>query len=496
MGTLASLYRLNETNVAHRRQFMRLDARDVAVLKRTSRWADRAADRLAKEFYDHQFAFAPTRAFFAAYASRSGRSLDDLRRGLEAAQAGYFRGIFREAASGGHFGVEYFENRLKVGRLHNTIDLPIKWYIGSYALYFDLVRKYLRRRYPHRPDIRSRTERALIVVMLADMQAIVEAFYFDTFETMGVDLTRVSVESHDLDLSDKGQDLKALVKVPLEGIARTLESLRAASGQLTTSTGQTSTAVTEIAGAVSDVAQGAERQVRMVEDVKQTAEDAAAAAAEARTTSDQGVESASRATGAMEAVRESSTAASASMGELATKSEQIGGIVETISGIASQTNLLALNAAIEAARAGEQGRGFAVVAEEVRKLAEGSQQAATTISGLIAEIQQGTAETVAVVERSVKLTEEGTTVVEDARSAFTAIGERVSEIASRIEQMAAATSELAAVAEQSSASAQQVSASTQETSASTQEIAAAAEQLAGTADDLEEIVQGFNLAVG
>ena len=78
------------------------------------------------------------------------------------------------------------------------------------------------------------------------------------------------------------------------------------------------------------------------------------------------------------------------IGELAAKSEQIGAIVQTITGIAEQTNLLALNAAIEAARAGEQGRGFAVVAEEVRKLAEESQHAAHEISELIGAIQEET----------------------------------------------------------------------------------------------------------
>ena len=76
--------------------------------------------------------------------------------------------------------------------------------------------------------------------------------------------------------------------------------------------------------------------------------------------------------------------------KLGERSKEIGQIVESISGIAEQTNLLALNAAIEAARAGEHGRGFAVVSEEVRKLAEESQEASQKIATLIGEIQAET----------------------------------------------------------------------------------------------------------
>jgi methyl-accepting chemotaxis protein len=274
----------------------------------------------------------------------------------------------------------------------------------------------------------------------------------------------------------------------VSGVATTMS---ASSQQMASVSGEAGRAVGEIAHAVSDVAAGAERQARMADQARESTEATGTAVERALELAAQGVEAAAEADAAMSAVRSSSSAVTDAMGQLAERSEQIGGIVETITGIAGQTNLLALNAAIEAARAGEQGKGFAVVAEEVRKLAEESQQAAATIASLIREIQEETRLAVGVVEDGSRQTEDGVAVVARAREAFEAIGGAVGEMRERIATIVESATEVASVAEQSSASAEQVSASTQETSASTQEIAASAQELAHTATELEALVSRF-----
>lgn len=113
--------------------------------------------------------------------------------------------------------------------------------------------------------------------------------------------------------------------------------------------------------------------------------------------------------------------------ELGENSKEIGSIVEVISGIAEQTNLLALNAAIEAARAGEHGRGFGVVAEEVRKLAEGSQEAVQRIGKIIGGIQETT-------EKAVVTMRNGHQKVIDGRGNVESTGNSFHEIVKLIRQ--------------------------------------------------------------
>ncbi|MGA2469442.1 MAG: methyl-accepting chemotaxis protein [Solirubrobacteraceae bacterium] len=294
------------------------------------------------------------------------------------------------------------------------------------------------------------------------------------------------------------------------------------SQQIASNTAGTGTAIGEISHAITDVAKGAERQSTMIEaacssvatvaaaaaDSARNAEETAEVAVRALEAAQRGTEAAAAATVAMRSVHSSTTRVSDAMAQLAARSEEIGVIVETITGIANQTNLLALNAAIEAARAGEQGRGFAVVSDEVRKLAEESQRSASEIAMRIEQIQTATSEVVEIARQGAASTDEGVAVVEETRAVFSHIDEMVQDMSARVarivfaaqqaahesEQMQGQIAEVAAVAQQSSASSEEVSASIEQTSESARQIAASAHGLADTSHALEELIGRFEVA--
>ena len=209
----------------------------------------------------------------------------------------------------------------------------------------------------------------------------------------------------------------------------------------------------------------------------------------------------------MKKIEEQVNSSAKVVGELGKRSDEIGQIVETISGIAGQTNLLALNAAIEAARAGEQGRGFAVVAEEVRKLAEQSAEAATNIANLIATIQADTESAVEAIDQGNHGVKEGTQAVIETGEAFAGIEEQSNRLSVNVEKSLAdiaavymsngeittAVGRVREIANKSSENAVSVNAVTQEQTASMQEVAHASQKLTDLAHEMHDEVKTFKL---
>jgi methyl-accepting chemotaxis protein len=299
------------------------------------------------------------------------------------------------------------------------------------------------------------------------------------------------------------------------------ETLAASAQELAASATEVGRSSEEVANTIQRVSADADGQLRMAETsagvmsemlgcIKETVltmDGVEYVSQESEKAAENGIEKITHAVSLMEDIQKDVSNTARMIHELGEKSRHIGQIVEVISNIAGQTNLLALNAAIEAARAGEQGRGFAVVAEEVRKLAEQSEEAAKEIAEIISAIQSETIETVNAMDRGTKAVGDGAKVVADSGTAFEDIYKSVKMMneqtkyvvelmakqqknSSEVEQ---AVGQIGNSARTNADSAQEVAASSEAQNASVQEIISAVNGVATMASDLQGYVNKFKL---
>lgn len=499
------VYGLNDENLRLRREFMSLGPEDVEVLKKLYDWSRKYGERIVKEFYDVQFTFPETREFLQKVAQKKGITMEALRAQLERTQLQYFLDIFEEARRGGNFGLPYFKRRLVIGTAHNVLDLPMKWYVGSYAIYVNLIIKYLKQAFRFRSSFRERALNAILKVLIYDMESVFDAFFFDFLKAVDVDIEEVEGRINDprKDLSDFYSELKKLVREKMEERDKQLDLVirRLSEAMAKLGDGDLSVRVEVEKGEYQELYEGFNRMVARLKGIvdknfvsSSDLTDKAIILTDIAYATEKGIQrlyehvnsistsaeefsmivqqNAGNIGEAMDLVeamyskfresqdildelikgmKEIHSSVQQYYGvikELSSSVDRIGEITGTINSIAEQTSLLSLNAAIEAARAGEAGRGFAVVADEVRKLADRTSESTKDIIEIIEGISKSTSKAVDLVSRILETVQRGMETSDKTSSAISELAERIKGVEERISALATAGEEEATTANQ------------------------------------------------
>ena len=241
---------------------------------------------------------------------------------------------------------------------------------------------------------------------------------------------------------------EANVRAMTTRISHSAKELYALGDETTTIADQASEAINRQAAEVEQIATVISELSGAIDDVAQNANSASDATHQANDLAQQGKSVVSDTAAAINELASAIESASVKVTSLHQATDDISSAISVITEIADQTNLLALNAAIEAARAGEQGRGFAVVADEVRALAQRTQDSTGEIYGTLERLKRETEEVVKVMDSSQQSARECVDQAQVAGETLDAISSTMQSITDRSQMIAAAATEQSAASEE------------------------------------------------
>ncbi len=396
---------LHQFDLKQSLQLLKFDQTQLDLLKEFKPILEKEVDDIVEKFYDHLLKVQNLRAIIERFSS-----IDKLSRTMKQ----YLLSLFPEQID-----ENYMAWRVKIGQVHKRIDLPPFYYLSAYQVLEDEIVPRIFAYFRKKPENARKVCLAVYRIFSFDQQIVMASYIQNYIEDLD--------KKDELEQALRDIDtLQRRVNEASQALAATSEETAASASQMHESTEQISRNATEAAQFSRQVDGLAKEGARKIQAISES----------------------------MLHLAEMTSQMKDKMTELDNSSARIASITDVIKEIASQTNLLALNAAIEAARAGESGRGFGVVAEEVKKLANHSEQSVKEISAMIALTKQNTiavndsiAQTTSAMQSAAGEAGEVVGRFGDIMSAINASIQQVQEIATQIDALTQTAAQIGAASE-------------------------------------------------
>jgi methyl-accepting chemotaxis protein len=435
-------------DLQRRLDFIGLDDAGRQALRDFAPPLEQALPDIMARFYQHVRSWPDMAGRF-----KDGAAMDRAR----GAQVEHWRKLFRA-----DFSADYVASVQRIGRMHCSVGLDPRWYIGGYAfLIADLLAAACRGGvgWVASPSARGQLGRlagAIGQAVLLDIDLVVEVY---AEEVRAKNARR---------LTDTVGGFEGRIGSMASGLADASRRLESLAKSLTTSVEATTHQSGEVAHAAEAAGAGVSTVAAAAEELTASISEIGRQVTQSSRMTDRAVREARDTDGIVRALAEGAG--------------KIGQVVDLITSIAGQTNLLALNATIEAARAGEAGRGFAVVASEVKSLAQQTGRATEEIGAQIGQVQTTTNQAVEAIKGI-------TGIIEEVAGIATSI-------AAAVEQQSAATAEIARNVQQMSGNTQLVTSNIADVSRAVNESGATASEVLTAAGELARQSTALTAEVG
>ncbi|SDC35558.1 globin-coupled sensor protein [Natrinema hispanicum] len=502
---------LDEDEVEWRKHFIGFDEIDEERLSDLEPLLRDNRQEISDDFYENILQYEGTRKVI----NRSPKGVE----GLKQTQQAYLVSL-----ATGDYDLSYFENRTRIGKLHELLDMPLKHYVGQYGVYYNLLLSRMNER------VQDQVVDA-IETWAAERDAdsgegglgrVVGALGFGGDEEVDDGLEE-SFEAAVRDAIDDGMmdilsllriinlDMQIATETYVDSYAKRLEEsierrkrlanevetdVQAPLSELHESSGVVSKRAEAISQHTESQATGVTRAARELDEVSAAVEEVASVADEvsdesARTEqlAAEGVEAADDALDELEAIENATDRVADAVDSLAERTQEIDEVVDRLDDLAERTTVLAANAKIESSRGGGgDGDTMGVIANEVRSFAEQTKSDLAEIESAVEAVREDASATVATTEETVARVDAGTDRVRETVTSLEAIHESAQQTATGMEDVTAAADQQARGVEATAETLADLSQSADKVASAAESVAAASQEQTASLREVRDSV--------